>query len=346
MAIVMIGNPNVGKSMVLNRITGSNFIVYNYAGTSLEISKAEISLPGTKKTIIDTPGIYSIYSSGPEQIAIKELLEREEPELIFNVVDANNLERNLILTYELKELKIPVIILVNQIDRARKNGLQINKERMEQIIGAPVVFFSALTGEGLMEVFDLLGKDSKALNWPSKVQVDSLNDCFKGCSFNCANCALATENCLHEDDFRRAEMARYTAQLVVQKQSIVSRYWLDKIEALLDRPYLGTFLLLMLVYLAFLALLEFIKLSEGPLAMVLSPISNGLEKLLIDLLPAGTWSTVISKAVPEGLIIPFTIIMPAMLIVVLHYVLPISRLFYTILSDYLPDLNYFILYSL
>jgi small GTP-binding protein len=118
MTVVMIGNPNVGKSLVLNRLTGSNFIVSNYAGTSLELSEATLKLSNREIKIIDTPGIYSIISSGQDQRIIKDLLEKEKPELILNVLDATNMERNLLLSFELKQLGFPMVILLNQIDRA------------------------------------------------------------------------------------------------------------------------------------------------------------------------------------------------------------------------------------
>jgi ferrous iron transport protein B len=138
MTVVMIGNPNVGKSLVLNRLTGSNFIVSNYAGTSLELSEATLKLSNREIKIIDTPGIYSIISSGQDQRIIKDLLEKEKPELILNVLDATNMERNLLLSFELKQLGFPMVILLNQIDRARRIGIQIQRERLENIMGVPV----------------------------------------------------------------------------------------------------------------------------------------------------------------------------------------------------------------
>jgi ferrous iron transport protein B len=317
MTVVMIGNPNVGKSLVLNRLTGSNFIVSNYAGTSLELSEATLKLSNREIKIIDTPGIYSIISSGQDQRIIKDLLEKEKPELILNVLDATNMERNLLLSFELKQLGFPMVILLNQIDRARRIGIQIQRERLENIMGVPVLFFSALTGEGLMELMEMLEMDKAQLNRPSSIEhywkYDNCLECpqCRGCSA----CSIGSESCLGSDDFRRAEMARYTTQLVVHRQSKVQRYWIDRAEKVLDQPVLGTAILLILVFLGFYVLLKFIELSEGPINALLDPVNIFIENFLAAFLPAGMVNTILSKAIPEGLIIPFTIIMPAMLMV-------------------------------
>ncbi|KUG04726.1 ferrous iron transport protein b [hydrocarbon metagenome] len=315
MTIVMIGNPNVGKSLVLNRLTGSNFIVSNYAGTSLEISEAVLNLTNSKIRIIDTPGVYSVFTMGQDQQIIKDLLEKEKPELIINVLDATNLERNLLLSFELKELDIPMLMLVNQIDLARRKGLQIQRERLENIMGAPVVFFSAVTGEGLMELMQMLEKDTTEINHPSSIEPFFKQEKCGECAFQCSGCSIGSESCLSSEDFRRAEMSRYTAQLVVHKQSATQRYWMNKMEKLLDRPLAGTAILLVLVFLSFFILLKFIELSEGPIGALLYPLNLIIEKFVANLLPPGIVNNVLSKAIPEGLIIPFTIIMPAMLMV-------------------------------
>ncbi len=315
MTIVIIGNPNVGKSLVLNRLTGSNFIVSNYAGTSLEISEAMLKLPNHEIKIIDTPGVYSVFTMGQDQQVIKDLLQKEKPELILNVLDASNLERNLLLSFELKELGIPMIVLVNQIDRARRLGMQIQRDRLENILGAPVVFFSAITGEGLMELMQMLEKNIDEFAWPSRIESFFEQEKKPECVFQCRECSIGSESCLSSEDFRRAEMARYTAQLVVHGQSETQRYWMEKAEKFIDRPLSGTILLLALVFLGFFILLKFIELSEGPISALLYPLNLIIENFVANLLPPGIVNTVLSKAIPEGLIIPFTIIMPAMLMV-------------------------------
>ena len=109
MAVVMIGNPNVGKSAVLSRLTDRPLLVSNYSGTSVEIIATQLKSAGKTIDIYDTPGIYSIKSASAEQQVISELIYSQKIDLILNIVDAVNLERNLVLTYELMELGIPMI---------------------------------------------------------------------------------------------------------------------------------------------------------------------------------------------------------------------------------------------
>jgi ferrous iron transport protein B len=311
----MLGNPNVGKSLVLNRLTGSSFTVSNYGGTSLEISQAILNLPNRRIKVIDTPGVYSIFSRGQDQQILKDLLKEQEPDLIINVLDAANLERNLLLTFELKELDIPMIVLLNQIDRARRIGIHIQRERLEKIIGAPVLFFSAVTGEGLMELMQTLEKDSRQFNYSSSIDNLLPGESCHQCTWKCSDCTISSESCVSSEDFRRAELARYTARLVVHRQSEEQRYWVHRAEEILDQPGAGTVVLLLLVFLGFFILLKFIELSEGPISAMLDPLNMIIENFLSGILPPGMMNNILSKAIPEGLIIPFTIIMPAMLMV-------------------------------
>jgi ferrous iron transport protein B len=248
--------------------------------------------------------------------AYKDLLEKEKPELILNVLDATNMERNLLLSFELKQLGFPMVILLNQIDRARRNGNTNPTRALENIMGVPVLFFSALTGEGLMELMEMLEMDKAQLNRPSSIgyywEYGNCLECSQ-CS-GCSACSIGSESCLGSDDFRRAEMARYTTQLVVHRQSQVQRYWIDRAEKVLDQPLLGTAILLLLVFLGFYALLEFIELSEGPINAHLDPV-NILLKISWLLCCRLDDQYVFIESYSRRAIIPFTIIMPAMLMV-------------------------------
>ncbi len=305
MNVVILGNPNVGKSMVLNRLTGSNFVVSNYSGTSIEITEASLNLRQEQVRLYDTPGVYSLLSPGREQDTIKEFMENNRPDLILNIVDATNLERNLVLTLELMELDIPVLILANQIDRARHMGLDINKEKLQSVTGCPVVLFSADSGEGVMELLKILENPSHFMS--SRVSAI--------CSGNCQACFMTSDNCLSAEDVSRAERARHTAELVIEHFSSRQKFWLDRVQSLLDSPFLGTLLLLGIAYLCFALLLQFIHLSEGHISVLLQPVNTLIAEFLLELLPAGMVGTIIARAVPEGIVIPFTIIMPAMLMV-------------------------------
>ncbi|MGS0746670.1 FeoB small GTPase domain-containing protein [Syntrophomonas erecta subsp. sporosyntropha] len=306
MKIAMIGNPNVGKSSILNRLTGSRVFISNYPGTSVEVNQGSLQLGNRNYLIYDTPGIYSVYSDGQEPEVVRSVLDQGGVQMVINVVDATNLERNLALTYELMETGVPVLIVLNQIDRARSMGIVIDEHRLERILNKPVIKFSATTGEGLLEVLGFLEKKDF-----SGIQAISLND--MGCAVSCSKCGKSCS--VNDKDFRRVQRARDTARQVSTKVGESRQLWLDRVENFIDRPVTGTIFLLVIAYLGFKALIEFIELSEGPITSWLAPVSDILENLIIQLLPHGIITKVLSHAVPEGLIIPFTIVMPAMLMV-------------------------------
>ncbi|MEN6349197.1 MAG: FeoB small GTPase domain-containing protein [Syntrophomonas sp.] len=318
MHIALVGNPNSGKSSVLNSLTGSNVFTSNYPGTSMEVVSSVLELPGSNITFYDTPGIYSIYSDNQESAVCRELLEKLHLELIIHLIDASNLERNLDLTAELLELNIPLLILINQIDRARALGISINTSKLENLTGTPVVLFSAESGEGIIKVHFLLERLLKGLpllecNQAEKTQSQEL--LCHSCNQDCSRCGLMVENHTTADDISRANWAQKTAAQVSSDIHFSQQRRLDSVERFLDRPVAGTIVLLLLLYIGFFLLLKFINFSEGWVSGFLQPFAEYLKKEILALLPGGFMSSVLSQAIPEGLIIPLTIIMPAMLMV-------------------------------
>jgi ferrous iron transport protein B len=320
--IIAIGNPNVGKSAVLNRLTGSNIFVSNYPGTSVETSKTSMVIAGQEVYIYDTPGVYSIFSVADEARVVRELLEEEEFDIILNIVDASNLERNLVLTQELLTLDKPLLVLVNQIDMIRSLGINIDIKLLSQRLGYPVLSFSATSGEGLLEFMKIMEEQirHKTLSKTEhddkdrKISYISLNS-ENYCSGNCFKCSQHSSDCMSDADLKRAEEARNTTSIVSKRVTARQKVRLDKIQRLYDRPILGSVLLLLIAYLGFYALLKFIHLSEGPINMLMKPLGSAMETFIENILPHGWLSSLLAQAIPEGLIIPFTIIMPAMLIV-------------------------------
>lgn len=319
MAIVMIGNPNVGKSAVLSRLTDRPLLVSNYSGTSVEITATQLKSAGKTIDIYDTPGLYSMECESAEQQVINELINSQKVDLILNIVDAVNLERNLVLTYELLELGIPMVLVINQIDRARQMGIEINCQLLSQILKCEVICFSANTGEGLMELMSLIDKGNKEGKTKDKetgqpVTIIKAEFAGNSCNGNCANCSRSFQE-IDSEDLKRAGKAADTARMVTREFGTKSGSWMDKAEKIIDKPFLGTIILLFVAYLAFLALMKFIELSEGPISDLLAPVNSVLEAFILTHLPDSIFTTILAKAVPEGLIIPFTIIMPAMLMV-------------------------------
>lgn len=152
--IALAGNPNCGKTTLFNSLTGSNQYVGNWPGVTVE--KKEGHLIGHKNVIIeDLPGIYSLSPYTLEEVVSRKYLVNEHPDVILNIIDGTNIERNLYLTTQLIELGIPVLMAVNMIDLVRKNGDRIDLKRLGSEMGCEVVEISALKGEGCIAAAEL-----------------------------------------------------------------------------------------------------------------------------------------------------------------------------------------------
>lgn len=152
--ISLIGNPNCGKTTLFNALTGSKQRVGNWAGVTVDKKTGEFSYRGIDFDLVDLPGIYSLTPSsvaGEDEIVARDYLVSGETELIINIVDAANLERNLYLTTQLIELKVPMIVVVNMLDIARQHHITIDLEALEKQLGIPVVGLVAAREKGLQE---------------------------------------------------------------------------------------------------------------------------------------------------------------------------------------------------
>ncbi|MBQ3064264.1 MAG: ferrous iron transport protein B [Clostridia bacterium] len=146
--IALAGNPNSGKTTLFNALTGSNQFVGNWPGVTVE--KKEGRLKHHDDVIVtDLPGIYSLSPYTPEEIVARKYLIEERPDVILNIVDGTNLERNLYLTTQLSEIGIPVVVAINMMDIVRKNGDRIDIEGLSRVVDCPVVEISALKGDGV-----------------------------------------------------------------------------------------------------------------------------------------------------------------------------------------------------
>jgi ferrous iron transport protein B len=152
--ILLVGNPNVGKSVIFNRLTGMNVVVSNYPGTTVDYTHGNMRINETKAELIDVPGNYSLDpSSRAEEIAVAMIDGMTgDDDLIVNVLDATRLERNLRLTLELLKTGKPVIVALNMWDQVEKRGIRIDVERLEAMLGVPVIKTSGITGAGVREL--------------------------------------------------------------------------------------------------------------------------------------------------------------------------------------------------
>ncbi|MDI6606439.1 MAG: FeoB small GTPase domain-containing protein, partial [Candidatus Omnitrophota bacterium] len=139
--IFLVGNPNVGKSMVFSRLTGVQVITSNYPGTTVEVAKGYLKLEGEKVEVVDLPGAYALEpNSKAEEAAVSLLQENDKREsVVISIIDATNLERNLYLTLQLIERGYRVITCLNMCDDAGHRGINIDLPQLEALLGVPVI---------------------------------------------------------------------------------------------------------------------------------------------------------------------------------------------------------------
>ncbi len=150
MRILLVGNPNVGKSALFSRLTGTHIIASNYPGTTVGFTRGYLRLGEERAEVIDVPGSYTLDpSSRAEEVAVEMLKEGHR---VINVVDATNLERNLNLTLQLLERQTPVIVALNMWDDTQHRGISIDVAKLEELLGVPVVPTAGITGQGIREL--------------------------------------------------------------------------------------------------------------------------------------------------------------------------------------------------
>ncbi|MFW6141244.1 MAG: FeoB small GTPase domain-containing protein [Candidatus Saliniplasma sp.] len=166
--LVLIGNPNVGKSVVFSRLTGAEVIASNYPGTTVDFSVGKLHLGDEYVKVIDAPGTYSLEPTNKAEEVSKKMLE--EADMVVNVMDATNIERNLYLTLELLEKNVPMVVALNMWDEAQHLGVEINLEKFRDILGIPVVPTVALTGEGIKELVDKISETESVPDFEKRTE--------------------------------------------------------------------------------------------------------------------------------------------------------------------------------
>jgi len=294
--ILLIGNPNVGKSVIFSRLTGVHVIASNYPGTTVEFTKGYMRIEGEKAEVIDVPGAYTLEpSSKAEQVAV-DMLENaaeEDGNIFVNIVDATNLERNLGLTLQLIRRRIPLIVCLNFWDETKHTGIHIDADKLEKIFTVPVIPTCGITGEGIKNLVSRL----------SEAKVSTFQ---------------------YEDKERWSEIGRIVD--TVQKLTHRHHTFLERLGDASIHPITGIPIAIIVLFLAFKivrligeSLIGYIlePLFENlwaPLMMKLSAVlgsSGFIHDVLIGKLIEGKIAFVESMGVlTTGLFVPFAMVLP------------------------------------
>ena len=239
MKILLMGNPNVGKSVVFSRLTGVRAVTSNYPGSTVEFTKGSMQLEGKKVDIIDVPGTYTLEpTSKAEEVAARML---EDGDVVIDVVDATNLERNLSLTLELLERHVPLVVALNMWDETKHKGIKVDVAKLEELLRVPVVPTVALTGVGIKELVDRI---PEAASPPTQ----SLSY-----------------------DERWALVGR-----IIEQVQVISRHhhtWLERLGDASIKPFPGLLIAALILLLSFMGI-RFI--GEGLIGYIFEPLFEGL----------------------------------------------------------------------
>lgn len=261
MRILLMGNPNVGKSAVFSRLTGTQVIISNYSGTTVEFTKGSTVLrAGETAEVIDVPGTYSLEATSKAEEVAVDMLDGmlDEGDIVVNVVDATHLERNLYLTLQLLERNIPVMVALNLWDETKHKGISINVDRLQEILGVPVIPTSALTGEGIDVLVNRISEVAKDAPRKGKLSGDGKRPGARSA------------------DERWAEIGRILAE--VQKITHRHHTLLDRLEDASIQPVTGLIIAILVLYLSF----KTVRLiGEGLIDFVFDPMFEGLLRPVV-----------------------------------------------------------------
>ncbi|MDD3007094.1 MAG: ferrous iron transport protein B [Candidatus Pacebacteria bacterium] len=158
LTVGLIGNPNVGKTSLFNLLTGARQHVGNWPGKTVEKKEGEFNFEGRKINLVDLPGAYSLSAYTEEETVTSDFIFKEKPEAVVHVIDAQNLERNLLMTIHLIEMGSPLVVALNMVDRAEAKGIHINTAKLAELLGVPVVVINVRENRGIDELLRVVLK--------------------------------------------------------------------------------------------------------------------------------------------------------------------------------------------
>lgn len=263
MKILLMGNPNVGKSVVFSRLTGVHVVASNYAGTTVGYTQGQLQQNGEQIDIIDVPGTYSLIPSCKAEEVARDMFLEENPDIIVNVLDSTNLERNLYLTLQMIEKGIPTITVLNMWDIAKRKGIHIDVEKLSKHLNTSVVTVTAVTGEGINEIVSEIENTIKSQEKPA-IQI-------------------------FEDEDKWVAIGKILSD--VQKIEHRHPTWLEKLEDASVHPISGVFIAIAVL---FVMLRLVVGISESLISYILNPLYYNYYGPLI--------SNIVTSIFPNGLI--------------------------------------------
>ncbi len=263
MKILLMGNPNVGKSVVFSRLTGVHVVASNYAGTTVGYTKGQLQIDGDQVDVIDVPGTYSLTPSCKAEEVAREMFIEEDPDMVINVLDATNLERNLYLTLQMLEHGIPTIIVLNMWDAAKRKGIHINVDKLSEHLKTPVVKVTAVTGEGINELVSTINNTVKN-EAGNKDEIPKIDD---------------------------KEKWMLIGNILAEVQRIEHRHptWLEKLEDASVHPIFGVIIAGIVLYVMLRLVVGF---SESMITYILDPLYYGyygpfITNIITSIFPSG-----------------------------------------------------------
>lgn len=161
-SVILLGNPNVGKSVIFGHLTGRYVVVANYPGTTVEIARGAASFDGQKQTVIDTPGVNSLTPLSEDERVARNILLTEDPRCVVLIADTKNLARSLLLALQLSELEMPFVLCLNMVDEAEERGVAVARNRLREILGVDAVETVATRGQGVEELVNSIERPARA----------------------------------------------------------------------------------------------------------------------------------------------------------------------------------------
>ncbi|MDN5202766.1 ferrous iron transport protein B [Fulvivirgaceae bacterium BMA10] len=294
--IALVGNPNSGKSSVFNQLTGLNQHVGNYPGVTVDKKTGSFQLgDGEKVKVIDLPGIYSVYPKSEDERVVFEILNDPQnenyPDLFVVVVDATNLERNLLLFTQLHDLGVPIILVLNMFDLLREEGIRIDVEKLSELLGTiPVVPLDARKGEGIDKLKKAVS-DFQQTTW-----IPFLNESH--ISESGAKTLLTESEQIEDTDHRFKKIAQILKFCLKRETPPKSRKLAsNNIDKIVTHPIWGYGIFLFILLMIFQAIYELASVPMDLIDNVFLVLSQQVKSTL----PSGVFTDLIAEGIVPGI---------------------------------------------